>query len=104
VEGDGLSSCQVEKDCANLKMPGNAKLAAAPDNKDEEAPLKYDDHHLLLATITTTTEAGVPALDLPELQEAVVAAVAEVQGASEDKDSIIVSRWMDGRMKGSMGR
>ena len=91
VEGDGKSSCDVQADCANLKMPGKAKLAAAPDEDDDEAPLKYDNHHLLLATITTTTEAGVPALDLPELQEAVVAAVAEVQGASQDKDSVIVS-------------
>jgi len=57
---------------------------------DTEA-LKYDDHHIMMATITTTSEADVDALDLPELQEAVVAAVAELQGASEDKDSIIVS-------------
>ena len=45
----------------------------------------------MMATITTTSEADVDALDLPELQEAVVAAVAELQGASQDKDSIIVS-------------
>jgi len=46
----------------------------------------------MMATITTTSEADVSALDLPELQEAVVEAVAELQGASQDKDSIIVSR------------
>ena len=46
----------------------------------------------MMATITTTSEADVDALDLPELQEAVVAAVAELQGASQDKDSIIVNR------------
>ena len=89
AEGAGLSSCDVQADCANLKMPGKAKLAVGPT--DDEEPVKFDNHHLLLATITTTTEAGVAALDLPELQEAVVAAVAEVQGASQDKDSVIVS-------------
>jgi hypothetical protein len=50
----------------------------------------------MMATITTTSEADVDALDLPELQEAVVAAVAELQGASEDKDSIIVSKDAEG--------
>ena len=58
----------------------------------DNSPLQYDDHHIMMATITTTSEADVSALDLPELQEAVVAAVAELQGASQDKDSIIVSR------------
>ena len=45
----------------------------------------------MMATITTTSEADLDALDLPELQEAIVAAVAELQGASQDKDSIMVS-------------
>lgn len=55
----------------------------------------------MMATITTTSEADLDALDLPELQEAIVAAVAELQGASQDKDSIIVSR--DGGVRAGVG-
>jgi hypothetical protein len=76
---------------STLFLPCSAQVPG--DNK----PLQYDDHHVMMATITTTSEADVDALDLAELQEAVVAGVAELQGASQDKDSIMVSRDGGGR-------
>ncbi|KAM3567625.1 hypothetical protein VYU27_010234, partial [Nannochloropsis oceanica] len=91
AQGGGLGGCQVEDDCANLIMPNNQRMSSNASIPGDTEALKYDDHHIMMATITTTSEADVDALDLPELQEAVVAAVAELQGASEDKDSIIVN-------------
>lgn len=53
--------------------------------------LDYKAHYILMATMSTTTAESVEALDLPEIQEAVVSAVALLQGPSMDKDSVLVS-------------
>ena len=85
--GAGLASCQYEEDCKNLRLPNNATLKT----QEEEEELKYDAHYLIMSTLSATTDSSVESLDLAELQEAVVAAVAEVQGASMDKEAVVVS-------------
>ena len=71
-----------------MRLPNNATLKT----QEEEDELKYDAHYLLMSTISATTDSGIESLDLTELQEAVVAAVAEVQGADLNKEAVVVSR------------
>jgi hypothetical protein len=94
--GAGLSHCQYEEDCKNLVMPGNTTATVKTEEGDE---LNYDDHYVLMSTISTTTDSSIESLDLTELQEAVVAAVAEVQGASMDKDAVVVSTPSDDELQ-----
>ena len=70
-----------------MRLPNNATLKT----QEEEDELKYDAHYLLMSTISATTDSDIESLDLTELQEAVVAAVAEVQGADLNKEAVVVS-------------
>ena len=54
--------------------------------------MDYDVHFLVLADLAPTTDADVASLDMAELQESIVTAIAHLQGAEDtNRETVIVN-------------
>jgi len=97
ADGKGLESCDIQKDCASLDsapqrlqaLLGNTEAAVAGG---DQSKVNYDEHHLVMATMNPTTRTSDGAeVNMAELQEAVVAAVAHLQGPGTDRETVLVN-------------
>lgn len=84
----------MKDECSALEN-APASLQGAMDREKavtEDKDMEYDEHFLILAEMTPTTTADVEALDMAELQEAVVASIAHLQGADDlERETVIVN-------------
>ena len=54
--------------------------------------MDYDEHFLVLADLAPTTGADVLSIDMSELQESIVTAIAHLQGAENtDREAVLVN-------------
>lgn len=81
------SCADLENAPASVRGPMDTAQAALEDKK-----MEFDEHFLVLAEITPTTRADVETLDMAELQEAIVASIAHLQGAEDmEREAVIVN-------------
>lgn len=89
-----MSYCERKDSCADLENAPPSVLSKmdTANAAIEDKKLDFDEQFLVLAEMTPTTTADVEALDMGELQEAVVSAIAHLQGADDhDREAVIVN-------------